>query len=74
MKIDEADAANILAGRYVDGSWPYSQSLIFARNDGISKAALDRAIIQWRKTLGETEYIKNDIREGLEMQNAAENI
>lgn len=73
MKIDEADAANILAGRYVDGSWPYSQSLIFARNDGISKAALDRAIIQWHKTLGETEYIKNDIREGLEMQNAAEN-
>lgn len=67
MKIDEADAANILAGRYVDGSWSYSQSLIFARNDGVSKAALDRAIIQWRKTLGETGYIKNDIREGLEI-------
>ena len=62
-----ADAANILAGRYVDGSWSYSQSLIFARNDGVSKAALDRAIIQWRKTLGETEYIKNDIQEGLEV-------
>lgn len=65
--ISEADAADILAARYVDGSWPYSQSLIFAMNDGVSKAALDRAIIQWCKTLGETEYIKNDIREGLEM-------
>lgn len=71
--IDEENTADILAGRYVDGDWSYRQTLNYARWQGVSKAALDRAIIQWRKALGETEYIKNDIQEGLEMPNATEN-
>lgn len=74
QKFTEEEKADILAARYVDGSWPYSQSLVFARNDGVSKEALDKAIIELRRTLGEEEYIENDIREGLVIPNAAENL
>lgn len=73
MMIGEEHAADLLAGRYVDCNWSYHQTLKYARRQGVSKAALDKAIVQWREALGETEYIKNDIQEGLEMQNAAEN-
>lgn len=71
--IGEADTADILAGRYVDGIWSYPQILKYAEERGVSKSALDKAIIEWREALGEKAFLESDIQNGLEMQNAAEN-
>ena len=67
MMIGEADTSDILAGRYVDGTWSYSQILKYAEERGVSKSALDKAIIEWREALGEKAFLENDIRSGLEV-------
>ena len=67
MLIGEADTADILAGRYVDGIWSYSQILRYAEERGVSKSALDKAIIEWREALGEKAFLENDIQNGLEV-------
>lgn len=67
MIISEADTADILAGRYVDGIWSYSQILRYAEERGVSKGALDKAIIEWREALGEKAFLENDIQSGLEI-------
>lgn len=35
--IGEADTSDILAGRYVDGTWSYTQALYEAKKYGVSK-------------------------------------
>lgn len=67
MLISEADTADILAGRYVDGIWSYPQILKYAEERGVSKSTLDKAIIKWREALGEKAFLENDIQSGLEM-------
>lgn len=68
--IDEADTADILAERYVNGTCSYIQSLEYAEERGVSKSALDKAIIDWREALGEKTFLDNDIQNGLEMMKA----
>ena len=40
MMIGKADTADILAGRYVDGTWSYTQALYVAKKRGFQKKNL----------------------------------
>lgn len=65
--IDEADTADIVAGQYIDGNLSYKQAINLCKRNGASKAALDSAIVDWRKALGEEALLKYDIQKGVEV-------
>lgn len=65
--IDEADTADIVAGQYIDGNLSYKQAINLCKRNGASKAALDSAIVDWRKALGEEVLLKYDIQKGVEV-------
>ena len=65
--IDETDTADIVAGQYIDGSLSYKQAINLCKRNGASKAALDSAIVDWRKALGEEVLLKYDIQKGVEV-------
>lgn len=65
--IGEMETADIVAGQYIDGNLSYKQALNLCGRNGVSKAALDAAIVSWRKALGEEAFIQNDICKGLEV-------
>lgn len=65
--IDEKETADIVAGHYIDGNLSYKQAVNMCKRNGASKAALDSAIVDWRKALGEESMIQNDILRGLEV-------
>ena len=65
--IDEADTADIVAGQYIDGNLYYKQAINLCKRNGASKAALDSAIVDWRKALGEEVLLKYDIQKGVEV-------
>lgn len=46
--IGKADTADILAGRYVDGTWSYTQALYEAKKRGVSKEEFDAEVFAWR--------------------------
>lgn len=64
--IDETDTADIVAGQYIDGNLSYKQAINLCKRNGTSKAALDSAIVDWRKALGEEVLLKYDIQKGVE--------
>lgn len=61
------EIADIYAGRYVDGNLSYKQAINLCKRNGASKAALDSAIVDWRKALGEEALLKYDIHKGVEV-------
>ena len=63
----ETDTADIVAGQYVDGNLSYKQAINLCKRNGASKAALDSAIVNWRKALGEEALLKYDIQKGVEV-------
>lgn len=65
--IDETDTADIVAGQYIDGNLSYKQAINLCKRNGVSKAALDSAIVDWRKALGEEVLLKYDIQKGVEV-------
>jgi hypothetical protein len=65
--IDETDTADIVAGQYIDGNLSYKQAINLCKRNGASKAALDSAIVDWRKALGEEVLLKYDIQKGVEV-------
>ena len=65
--IDETDTADIVAGQYIDGNLSYKQDINLCKLNGASKAALDSAIVDWRKALGEESLLKYDIQKGVEV-------
>lgn len=65
--IDETDTADIMAGQYIDGNLSYKQAINLCKRNGASKAALDSAIVDWRKALGEEVLLKYDIQKGVEV-------
>lgn len=65
--IDETDTADIVAGQYIDGNLSYKQAINLCKRNGASKAALDSAIVDWRKALGEESLLKYDIQKGVEV-------
>ena len=65
--IDETDTADIVAGQYIDGNLSYKQAINLCKRNGASKAALDSAIVDWRKSLGEEVLLKYDIQKGVEV-------
>ncbi len=65
--IDETDTADIVAGQYIDGNLSYKQAINLCKRNGASKAALDSAIVDWRKALGEEALLKYDIQKGVEV-------
>lgn len=67
MLIGEADTADILAGRYVDGTWSYVQALYEAKKRGISKEDSDAAVFAWRVALGEVKRTSIDKKNGWEV-------
>lgn len=65
--IDKTDTADIVAGQYIDGNLSYTQAINLCKRNGASKAALDSAIVDWRKALGEKVLLKYDIQKGVEV-------
>lgn len=65
--IDDTDTADIVAGQYIDGNLSYKQAINLCKRNGASKAALDSAIVDWRKALGEEVLLKYDIQKGVEV-------
>ena len=65
--IDETDTADIVAGQYIDGNLSYKQAINLCKRNGASKAALDSAIVDWRKALGDESLLKSDIQKGVEV-------
>lgn len=65
--IDETDTADIVAGQYIDGNLSYKQAINLCKRNGASKAALDSAIVDWRKALEEEVLLKYDIQKGVEV-------
>jgi hypothetical protein len=65
--IDKTDTADIVAGQYIDGNLSYKQAINLCKRNGASKAALDSAIVDWRKALGEEVLLKYDIQKGVEV-------
>lgn len=55
MMIGKADTAEILAGRYVDGTWSYTQALYEAKKRGVSKEEFDAEVFAWRVALGKVK-------------------
>ena len=47
--------AEIYAGRYVDGTWSYTQALREAEKQGVSKETFDAEVFAWRVALGEVK-------------------
>ena len=66
--IDETDTADIVAGQYIDGNLSYKQAINLCKRNGASKTALDSAIVDWRKALGEEVLLKYDIQKGVEVR------
>lgn len=46
------EIADIYAGRYVDGTWSYTQALYEAKKCGVSKEEFDAEVFAWRVSLG----------------------
>lgn len=44
--------AEIYAGRYVDGTWSYTQALYEAKKRGVLKETFDAEVFAWRVALG----------------------
>ena len=65
--IDKTDTADIVSGQYIDGNLSYKQAINLCKRNGASKAALDSAIVDWRKALGEEALLKYDIQKGVEV-------
>lgn len=65
--IDKTDTADIVAGQYIDGNLSYKQAINLCKRNEASKAALDSAIVDWRKALGEEVLLKYDIQKGVEV-------
>lgn len=42
------EIADIYAGRYVDGTWSYTQALYEAKKRGVSKEEFDAEVFAWR--------------------------
>lgn len=55
MMIGETDTAEIYAGRYVDGTWSYTQVLCEAEKCGVSKEEFDDEVFAWRVALGKVK-------------------
>ena len=55
MIIGKADTADILAGRYVDGTWSYTQALYVANLRGVSNDDFDSVVFAWRVALGKVK-------------------
>ena len=47
--------AEIYAGRYVDGTWSYTQALYEAKKRGVSKEEFDAEVFAWRVVFGEVK-------------------
>jgi hypothetical protein len=58
------EIADIYAGRYVDGTWSYTQALYEAKKRGISKEDFDAAVFAWRVALGEVKRTSVDKENG----------
>ena len=58
------EIADIYAGRYVDGTWSYTQALYEAKKRGISKEDFDAAVFAWRVALGEDKRTSVDKENG----------
>lgn len=44
-----------MAGRYVDGTWSYTQALYVAKKRGVSKEEFDAEVFAWRVALGKVK-------------------
>lgn len=64
MMIGKADTADILAGRYVDGTWSYTQALYEAKKRGVSKEEFDAEVFAWRVALGKVKRTSVDKENG----------
>lgn len=64
--IGKADTADILAGRYVDGTWSYTQALYEAKKRGVSKEEFDAEVFAWRVALGKVKRMSVDKENGWE--------
>lgn len=49
------EIADIYAGRYVDGTWSYTQALYEAKKCGVSKEEFDAEVFAWRVVLGKVK-------------------
>lgn len=49
------EIADIYAGRYVDGTWSYTQALYVAKKCGVSKEEFDAEVFAWRVALGKVK-------------------
>lgn len=60
------EIADIYAGRYVDGTWSYTQALYEAKKYGVSKEEFDAEVFAWRVALGEVKRTSVDRENGWE--------
>lgn len=60
------EIADIYAGRYVDGTWSYTQALYEAKKCGGSKEEFDAEVFAWRVALGEVKRTSVDRENGWE--------
>ena len=60
------EIADIYAGRYVDGTWSYTQALFEAKKCGVSKEEFDAEVFAWRVALGEVKRTSVDRENGWE--------
>ena len=49
------EIADIYAGRYVDGTWSYTQALYEAKKCVVSKEEFDAEVFAWRVALGKVK-------------------
>ena len=49
------EIANIYGGRYVDGTWSYTQALYEAKKRGVSKEEFNAEVFAWRVALGKVK-------------------
>ena len=56
--------AEIYAGRYVDGTWSYTQALHEAKKRGVSKEEFDAEVFAWRVALGEENRHRQQLGSG----------
>lgn len=49
------EIADIYAGRYVDGTCSYTQTLYEAKKRGVSKEEFDAEVFAWRVALGKVK-------------------
>lgn len=49
------EIADIYDGRYVDGTWSYTQALYEAKKCGVSKEEFNAEVFAWRVALGKVK-------------------